>query len=402
MRSRAARLTFSAAAWLSLAAAAVVLVTFERQTAAARAALRAFDDQARDAADSLSDLRVGQQAYVATGQGVGFWMPKVGATMDATAEAVTALRRSAVSPAALESLDDAAAAITELRGVDGRAREYLQNGQPLMAGDVIFTEGDQNAVLAAHSVEQARLAERQAVDAGEVARRRIEAAVIGAAGGVAALAVLLLMPRTVPLGTEAPDSTGSRLTSSDTLSIKAIPAARLPDPTARRQPASPSALGAMARLCTDFGRVRDLDELQRLLSRTAELMDASGVVIWMGDPRGGDLRPMLAHGYAASVLARMPSVPRAANNAAAAAYRTGALQIVLAKSAASNGAIVAPILTQDGCIGSLSAELKGGAEVSDQNQAIAALVAAHLASILAQPAAPDAAVSGGATQAAAG
>ena len=53
----------------------------------------------------------------------------------------------------------------EFSEVDKRARDYLQSGQLLMAGDVIFTEGGQTAASAARQVEAARLAEHQALDA---------------------------------------------------------------------------------------------------------------------------------------------------------------------------------------------------------------------------------------------
>ena len=46
------------------------------------------------------------------------------------------------------------------------------------------------------------------------------------------------------------------------------------------------------------------------------------------------------------------------------------------------GAIVAPILTADGCVGALSAEIKDGGEGSEAVQAVAAIVAAHLAGVL--------------------
>ena len=55
----------------------------------------------------------------------------------------------------------------------------------------------------------------------------------------------------------------------------------------------------------------------------------------------------------------MSRILRSADNAAAAAYRTGQLQIVLARPGESNGAVVAPLLSADGCIGALSAEIRG-------------------------------------------
>jgi hypothetical protein len=106
------------------------------------------------------------------------------------------------------------------------------------------------------------------------------------------------------------------------------------------------------------------------------------------DSTGETLRPVLAHGYAPQILARISAVPCSADNAAAAAYRTGTLQVVQSHLGGSNGAavagaIVAPILAAEGCIGALSAEINNGGEGSEAIQSVAAIVAAQLASILA-------------------
>jgi GAF domain-containing protein len=133
--------------------------------------------------------------------------------------------------------------------------------------------------------------------------------------------------------------------------------------------------------------VNEFEELRALLTRAAQVMEASGLVVWLGNTAGADLRPVLAHGYSEQAIARMPAVPRAGHNAAAAAYRTGALQIVLSQPGGSTGAIVAPLLSADGCIGALSVEIKGGGETSDSVQALAAIFAAQLAGVLSVPAA---------------
>ena len=58
------------------------------------------------------------------------------------------------------------------------------------------------------------------------------------------------------------------------------------------------------------------------------------------------------------------------------------MQIVLAHPGESNGAVVAPLLSTDGCIGALSAEIRGGGESSESVQALAAIFAAQLAGVL--------------------
>jgi hypothetical protein len=97
MRSRAARLTLCAVAWTVLAAAVFFLVQTEQQISQRRERFRTFDQRAREAADSLADMRAAQHAYVAAGQGVAFWMPKVAALLEDVARGVDRLRVSARS-----------------------------------------------------------------------------------------------------------------------------------------------------------------------------------------------------------------------------------------------------------------------------------------------------------------
>ncbi len=249
-----------------------------------------------------------------------------------------------------------------------------------MAADVIFTEGGETAATAARHVETSRLSEHQAFDVAEASVRRSEAFAAGGAAGMAVLVMLLLVPRARIREVEP------AATSLSINSIAPTPTVETPQPTPVGR--TSAALKAAAALATDLGRVRDADEMSRLLGRAAALMDATGIVIWLGSATGSDLQPMLAHGYSAQALSRMPPVPRSADNAAGAAYRTGQMQIVLSRPGGASGAIVAPILSGDGCIGALSAEIQGGSEASESIQALATIFAAHLATVLAEPPAP--------------
>lgn len=395
MGSRATRLAIGSVAWIAIGATAFFLIRSEKQITDLRVAVRVFDLHAREATDALTDLRVGQQAYVAEGQGVAFWMPKVAATSDAIGEAVQALRRSAKNAAARSSLDEAADSVVEFGSVDMRARDYIRSGQQLMAGDIIFTEGGETAATAARQVEAARLAERQALDASEAAVRKQQAVALGATGAFAALVVLWL-----GISGNPPPPEMARLDiGAASLAQAQDQSGHEPEPKAGPidRPVSPMIRDA-AELCTDLGRVRDANDLQMLMGRAAEIIDASGLVVWLGTTSGADLRPVLAHGYSPQALARMPSVPRSGDNAAAAAYRTAKLQIVLARPGSSTGAVVAPILSNDGCVGALSAEIRSGGEASEIVQALAALFAAQLATVLtAAPAESDQRSVGGAS-----
>jgi len=374
MRSRAARSIVGAVAWIAILGVGVFLVQSEKRLSGRRAAARAFDLHAREAADLLAELRASQQAYIAAGQGVAFWMPKVAATADAAATIVAGLRQTAPSIEVKAPLDEAANSLAEFGDVDQRARDYIKTGQPLMAADVVFTEGAPTVVDAARHVERARLAEHQALDAVEASQRRQEATALAAAALAGALAVALLVP-IGKLRARAQEA-WAELASRD-LALREQPA----ESAASRREAS-TLLRSAAQLCTDFARLSDVDSLKALLPPAAQMIEASGLVVWLGNTSGIDLRPVLAHGYSSQTLARMPTVPRSADNAAAAAYRTGVLQIVLARPGSSNGAVVAPLLTPDGCIGALTAELTSGGETSDAVQALATIFAAQLSGVL--------------------
>jgi hypothetical protein len=405
MRSRAARWTFVTVVWIALVAAGFFLYSSQQHIVTAAAAARTVDLHAREADHALNEARVAQQAYVATGQGVAFWMPKVASTTDAAGVALKAVRDAATADTTRAEIDEATTAMTEFAEVDKRARDYIHASQMLMAGDVIYTEGSQAIASAARHLEMARQAEHQAFDAQEAALRRQQGIALGGAAVLAALVAVLLAPATRPEDDASDvsartDARGATRAGATTLGIDfdegivsharpapgsaaamspAILRPATPPPHAR----SPVVLKAAADLATDFGRVRDSDELARLLERAAEIIDASGLVVWMGDTTGGDLKAVLSHGYPAEALARMPSVRRDANNATAIAYRTGALQILEREPGGKLGAIVAPILGVEGCIGALSAEINDGGEGSEAVQAVSAIVAAHLASVLA-------------------
>jgi hypothetical protein len=371
-------------ALLAIGGAAFFIFQSDRQTDRSRAAARAFDQYTRETVDLLADLRAAQQAYVAEGQAGSFWTAKVDGLARSAAKNVTSLHEMATSAAAKAALEEATSTIADFQSVDKRARDYLKSGQSLMAGDVIFTEGGQTATTAGRKVETARLAEYESADRLEAAAQKDRLVVLGGAVALTGIVILVLALRPQPSNREAEAPTHA---SRDTLGLSKSSAGRgtpatAPAPAPPIRPVS-EVLRAAADLCTDFGRVRNLSDLQTMLGRAADAMSATGVVVWMSNPPGSDLSPVIAHGYRPQALARMPSVPRSADNAAAAAYRSGELRIVMSRPGGAPGAIVAPIFSSEGCVGALSAEIRGGGEASESVQAMATLVAAQLSTILA-------------------
>ncbi len=361
----------------------------ERQFSARQATLREFDLLAHDAFLKIADAGSAQQAYVAAGQSARFWVPQVAALLPEAGSVVDRLRTLASSETSRRTLLEASAALTELSNIDRRARDYLAAEQPLMAADVVFSEGRETATAIARLVESARLADRQESDALEAAARRREAAVASSAAGFAGLVLLWLGAIRSPSGaTEAPTVEMPASDIDDTLHLRDAPAVQETTPrrTADVADSAALALEAAAQVCTEFGCVQSTADLRRVLTQAASVIDASGLIVWLGSTAGADLRPVVAHGYSEQVLSLMRAVPRQADNAAAAAYRTGALQIVPAKPGTSLGAVVAPLISADGCIGALTAEIRDNGEVSETVHAVAAIFASQLAGVLASSA----------------
>jgi hypothetical protein len=373
-------MTAAAAAWIVLGATALFLFQTERQADEQGAALGAFDTGARTATAALADLRTTLQSYVAAGQSVNLWMPRVASSIDQASSTIDTLRTTATSPSARASLMEASANLTEIGRLDRQARSYIQSGQTLMASDILFTEANETIAKTAELVERSRAAEHEGAADERISRRNEQTTALAASIGIAGLAAALLAfapgarvsaPQTVLVETRSAP-TPVDATTSDFLSLR----------LAHHGGEAVPELKAAAELCTEFSCVRDAPDVARLLARAATVLDASGIVVWVANAEATDLEPVLAHGYSAQTLARMPSVPRSADNAAATAYRKGALQIVLARPGLSAGAIVAPLLSPQGCIGALSAEFRSGSETSDSVQALAAIFAAQLSGIL--------------------
>jgi transcriptional regulator with XRE-family HTH domain len=140
-------------------------------------------------------------------------------------------------------------------------------------------------------------------------------------------------------------------------------------------------LAALAALCTALGISETPDEVGSLLNDAAELLEASGLIVWMWDAAAEELRPALAYGYSERVVAQLGGVKREADNATATAFRSAA-PCVIEEDDHANGALVLPLLTPAGCAGVLALELQNGAEGSAGVRAAATILAAFLAQLV--------------------
>ena len=392
MRSRSARLTLCALAWIALGAAAVYVTHAQSEIDQRRAALRAFELSARDATDALQDVQAGQHAYVSAGQDAREWMTKVAAYLRTATGAIDTLRATALSPASKPSLQDASTATTAVAAIDRRVRGQIGQGDFRQAAEIVYSESEDTASSAVADLESAISTERQAAESVEAGQRGAQIYSLAGVAAIAALVIGFLGMYSSDATPEVMPSGGQETSPGFSTAHPGLALDGAFDESFAERPFSAALstqlLTRVSGLCTDFGRARSADDLRPLLQQSADLMRARGIIVWLGDGVGGDLRPVLAHGYNDSTLARLSNVSRHADNAAAAAYRTGDVQIVKSRDGAALGAIVAPLLSTDGCIGALTAELRDhGEEGSDDTRALAVIMASQLAGALAEAAA---------------
>ncbi|MDE0827781.1 MAG: hypothetical protein OSB03_01115 [Vicinamibacterales bacterium] len=371
---------------------------------------RVFTDLSWALTLTLADLRAAEQAYVAVGQDRVYWTTKVNSHLDTVSDSLANLRRLATAPGSLEALGEAEGAIADLQGMDQRAREHASLEQPLLASDLIFTDGLALASRAAANIELARATERTTRNETVRTARSAQTTMLAVAAGVGVLMLLLLapMPREKTTAFASLDESGGAteratpsnddaagLTRLDLTPRKrartARGAAAVAGATRDRQAANGTAarkdsaepkpdLRTAADLCTDLSAMAATEELPALLARAADLMNASGLIVWVLDATDA-LRPAIGHGYPPKALARIGAIPSDSSNATAAAYRDVRMQVVVGSGGAS-GALATPLRSANRCVGVLSAELRDGWESSDAVQASAAIVAAQLATML--------------------
>jgi len=403
MKSRVVRVLLLLVAVAAMAAAGAVVWQVEQRLAAARVAADAFERDARQAVVGLGEWRAAQQAYVAEGQPSQAWMTKATAITDAIGPRLSALRAAAKTAEAQGSLESAAEAFTALLQSDARARDYAKAGQLLSASDVIFVETAPTIDKAVIGIDTARGQESVAHAVEIEALRRWQLIALGAAAGAVLIVVLLLVP--LPRAPEAAsegDAAGDEIVIPKGAGLQTPhnagdgvvgraksmgePAPKVESPgaidealDAAAAPKGPD-LDAVAGLCSALARVQDTRELPGLLERTAKALDATGVIVWMPDGPQGTLRPVLSHGYASLALSRMGVIHPGADNATAAAYRTSSV-VVVPSDVLASGAVVAPLMSAEGCSGAMAVELREGVEPTPQVRAVATILAAQLATM---------------------
>lgn len=335
-------------------------------------------------ATTASEINAAQQAYVAPGQPDQPWLARVGELVQQLAQGGATIRPQLRSAEAAGHLQTLTGAIDSLVAIDGRIRTHLANGQDLSASDLVFTEARDTVAVMVDAIRALERSERETTDAER-------AALTGQAWALAAFVGIVWVAGVVMLLRAGGGVTDMAPPQPAPYVPPAVPSAE-PAPAATEDaPSAPSIdLAAAAAVCVDLSRVTSVDALPDLLARASVVLDASGMILWMG--AGEELFAVTAHGYDPKVLARLGPIARHANNATAAAWRNGEIGTVPGDMV-SNGAIVAPMWGVDGCIGVLAAEVRHGRESDAAAAAVTSMFAAQLATIVAAWPAPSEAAS---------
>jgi hypothetical protein len=430
MSSKVVRVALLLAALGSLAAGGYVIFDSEQALRAQQAAKTAFDAETEAARVDLARLRSAEQAYVAEGQSADYWMGQAADALGKVDRELAALASDVSADGTRSAIQASSGVLEDFRKLDQRARQYMKNGQMLMASDVIFTDGLTAITTVADHLSTARSNEANVHEAAIDALRWREIYAAGGAALMLTLAVLLLAPvperevdmltamraLTEPPAAQLPKA---RVESPAPPIIPAQPARAVADlddvpdidavrsaggwnagafapapsegasapqgPVAPVAPAAPVApdldLSGAAKVCADMARVLDASDLPGLLLRLANVLNAPGLIVWVADRNGQVLYPLLTHGYSAAAVVRIGSIPTAAENATALAWRTGQAGVITGESGGL-GALVAPIVTAEGCVGVLAAEVPDGAESRAEIQALATIFAAQLATFV--------------------
>ena len=388
MQKHTNRLIVAAVLIAAAAIGGVFVFTAHQRTAVLDAAANDVASRIDRMIATAGDIASAQQAYVAPGQPDQPWLDRGAMLLQQFGQYAAAIRPLLRSTDA-SALADVEKTFKSIVAIDGKAREDLREEQNLLAADLIFSEGHDTVTGLVMALRTLDASERQTFAA---QRASVEHEQWGALAGVAviwAAGLLTLVPLRAGSGMRDPGS--ERREPSDLEPADA--GSPIPDsghvllPNPGLVPSTVD-LAAAADVCGAFARTADTAALREALARAAAVLDARGIIVWMG--AGEELFPALSHGYDARVVERLGPIPRDAANATAEAWRTARIRTV-ASNQMFDGALAAPIVGVSGCIGVFAAEVRHAREEDAATRAVAAMIAAQLAGILpAWPAASSA------------
>ncbi len=381
------------------------VVQDEHALEATRRYTLATDAVAADVEQALTDLRSSLHAYVAPGQSLPFWAKRAQGTIDALRDNLKSLdAKAAASGGSLaESLDG----VDQLTAAERRARTYVSRGEHELAADVIFTEIRDILAAASSQVDDARARMKADGDRRIAAVRQEQ--ITFAAGLLAVWIAVALLLTPVPQKAATKDPAQWRNELKETLS-KPIPVAPVPavvaegpapvnaevpptfdslDAAAPPPAPAPAAMPAsvplesvrrISEICADLSAIADPVSLDDALRRITDVLEASGLILWVASNDATTLSAVATHGFDSKVLSRIGRIPRDAANLTAAAFRENTPKISAATDT-TPAALAVAMCGPSGPSGVVSIEFKTGQHVDDATVALAAIVAAQLATL---------------------
>lgn len=361
---------------------------------------------------ALASLRAAQSVYAPGAQNLETAFGRVTELLDTMESTLQARQKAASGPELAARYDAALQNLAEVRNADVRARGALSQNQSdgPGAGHIITSEGAPSADKLSAEIAQVRTLERQrtAANTGRFSMFRTAVTagamlLLVAVSGVMAGA-LRRVARRGPSSTAQmlkdlppPVKSGPLSITQVHTSMAATPAAASPvgtaaatptagSPVAAPAPAAPPAirpaiLAATAELCVDLARLLDGRDVQALLARASDVLDAKGIMIWSADAASEQLRPSLAHGYSEKVLRKLQPLAMADENITSQTFRTMKPQFMNGNHGGETMAIAVPLISTGGCVGVMAAEIRHNRSQADV-MALARIIAAQFATII--------------------
>lgn len=373
----------------------------------AGAGYRAFDDEVRighlaedaaevevvanQATEGLLDIRASLHAYVAPGQGLPFWAKRAQSGIDALRQNLTTLDAALATfgGSLAVSLDG----VRQLAAAEQRARTYASRNEFQIAGDVIFTEVRDLLATTTGQAQAARSDLSREYDRRTASIRR-EQFMLGAAavGWWILIAMILLRPEPK---SAVQDPGEWRHELAETLNkippaaepVKVVPP---PTPAPMATGVATSTVKELSGICAELSALSDPAALDSALARVTAVLDATGLIVWTASADGATLSPVAVCGFDPKLVARIGMIPRESSNLTAAAFRDNQPK-TSAASDTTAGALAIAMCGPSGPAGVLSVELKPGQNVGEGHLALAAIVAAQLATLALPATAPQSA-----------
>jgi hypothetical protein len=373
------RFLLAVLAILVASAAAYRVVQDEQQLAASITSTRNAQFTTETALTTVEDLKASLHAYVAPGQGLPFWSARATLLLDKLRGSL--LEVDSVVTAAGGSIGESLDVVDRLAAAEQRARDHMRSEQPLLAGEVIFNEA--RDLLDGLRLQIARGRDYLATssNARQAELKRDQVTLVAGAVGVLAFVMLLLVP------------VGRQSTVVSRQAEVAEPASPARVLTPARPLVAPSNVAELASLCADIAAVTETNQIEPILDRARELLNARGLIVWLSSPDRMDLHLAASSGYDARVVARLGPIHRETGNLTANAFRENTPR-TSAAAGTTAAALAVPLPSPEGPAGVFSVELTAGTDLDDHKLATARVIAAQLGALLGSIPGGQAAASG--------